>query len=143
MKRLRLLIACLLACAAGSPARAAERPSVVVVLVDDFGWADPSCYGNAMAKTPNMDRLAREGVRFTQGYVASPICSPSRCGIITGQFPARWKITSFLQTKAGNWPVMMPHREGEQIGDATYPCVNRTPSLASRSMFGVFAIALP
>jgi len=70
--------------------------------MDDFGWGDPSCYGNAMVKTPNMDRLANEGVRFTQGYVASPICSPSRCGIITGQFPARWKITSFLQTKAGN-----------------------------------------
>jgi arylsulfatase A-like enzyme len=102
MKRLLSLTVCLLACAAGSPARAAERPNVVVVLVDDFGWGDPACYGNATAKTPNMDRLAREGVRFTQGYVASPICSPSRCGIITGQFPARWKITSFLQTKAGN-----------------------------------------
>lgn len=83
-------------------ARAAERPNVVVVLVDDFGWGDPSCYGNALVKTPSMDRLAREGVRFTQGYVAAPICSPSRCGIITGQFPARWKITSYLQTKAGN-----------------------------------------
>ena len=83
-------------------APAADKPNVVVVLMDDFGWADPSCYGNTMVKTPNMDRLATEGVRFTQGYVASPICSPSRCGIITGQFPARWKITSFLQTKAGN-----------------------------------------
>jgi arylsulfatase A-like enzyme len=83
-------------------ASAAERPNVVIVLMDDFGWGDPSCYGNKMVQTPNMDRLANEGVRFTQGYVASPICSPSRCGIITGQFPARWKITSFLQTKAGN-----------------------------------------
>jgi arylsulfatase A-like enzyme len=83
-------------------AHAAERPNVVLVLVDDFGWGDPACYGNTMVKTPNMDRLAKEGVRFTQGYVASPICSPSRCGLITGQFPARWKITSFLQTKAGN-----------------------------------------
>lgn len=83
-------------------ARAAERPNVVIVLVDDFGWADPSCCGNSAAKTPNIDRLAREGIRFTQGYVASPICSPSRCGIITGQYPARWKITSFLQTRAGN-----------------------------------------
>lgn len=78
------------------------KPNVVVVLVDDFGWADPSCYGNTAVKTPNIDRMAAEGVRFTLGYVASPICSPSRCGIITGQFPARWKITSYLQTKAGN-----------------------------------------
>ena len=81
---------------------AAERPNIVIVLVDDFGWADPACYGNTAVKTPNMDRLAKEGVRFTQGYVAAPICSPSRCGIITGQFPARCRITSFLQTKAGN-----------------------------------------
>jgi arylsulfatase A-like enzyme len=81
---------------------AAERPNVLVVLVDDFGWGDPSCYGNPMVKTPNIDRLAAEGIRFTQGYVASPICSPSRCGLITGQFPARWRITSYLQTKAGN-----------------------------------------
>ena len=97
-------LCCALAAFAAAPARAADppRPNVVVVLVDDFGWGDPSCYGNTAAKTPNMDRLAKEGIRFTQGYVASPICSPSRCGIVTGQFPARWKITSFLQTKAGN-----------------------------------------
>jgi arylsulfatase A-like enzyme len=96
------ITAILLATFAPTVAPAAERPNVVVVLVDDFGWGDPACYGNTAVKTPNMDRLAKEGVRFTQGYVASPICSPSRCGIITGQFPARWKITSFLQTKAGN-----------------------------------------
>lgn len=95
------LIAILAFLVSGS-ARAADRPNVVVVLVDDFGWGDPACYGNRSVKTPNMDRLATDGVRFTQGYVASPICSPSRCGLITGQFPARWKITSFLQTKAGN-----------------------------------------
>ncbi|HTK75633.1 MAG TPA: sulfatase-like hydrolase/transferase [Gemmataceae bacterium] len=83
-------------------ALAVERPNVVIVLMDDFGWGDPSCYGNTMQKTPHMDRLANEGVRFTQGYVVSPICSPSRCGIITGQFPARWRITSYEQTKAGN-----------------------------------------
>jgi arylsulfatase A-like enzyme len=83
-------------------AEGVERPNIIILLMDDFGWGDPSCYGNTMVKTPNMDRLAQEGIRFTQGYVAAPICSPSRCGIITGQFPARWKITSFLQTKAGN-----------------------------------------
>jgi arylsulfatase A-like enzyme len=88
--------------AAAMWAPAAERPNVVLVLVDDFGWGDPSCYGNTMVQTPHMDRMAKEGVRFTQGYVAAPICSPSRCGILTGQFPARWRITSFLQTRAGN-----------------------------------------
>ena len=78
------------------------RPNVVIVLVDDFGWGDLSCQGNAIVATPRMDQMAHEGVRFTQGYVAAPICSPSRCGLITGQFPARWRINSYLQTKAGN-----------------------------------------
>lgn len=79
----------------------AARPHVVFLLVDDFGWADTSCFGGRVP-TPHMDRLAQQGLRFRQFYVASPICSPSRCGIITGQFPARWRITSYLQTKAGN-----------------------------------------
>ena len=102
MLRFSPLAALLAAIFPPAVAGAAERPNVVIVLVDDFGWGDPSCYGNTTVKTPNMDRLAKEGVRFTQGYVAAPICSPSRCGIVTGQFPARWKITSFPQTKAGN-----------------------------------------
>lgn len=80
----------------------APKPNIILVLVDDFGWGDPSCYGNTLVKTPHIDRMAHEGVLFTQGYVASPICSPSRCGLLTGQFPARWRITSYLQTRAGN-----------------------------------------
>lgn len=74
---------------------------MVFILLDDFGWADASCFGGKVS-TPNIDKLAGQGTQFRQFYVASPICSPSRCGIITGQFPARWKITSYLQTKAGN-----------------------------------------
>jgi arylsulfatase A-like enzyme len=85
-----------------SGVQAASRPNVIIILADDLGWGDLSCYGNKRARTPHLDRLAREGVRFTQFYVASPICSPSRCGLITGQFPARWRITSYLQTRAGN-----------------------------------------
>src|SRR4051794_34183570 len=102
----RLLVAlAVLGVALTAPARAddATRPNVILVLADDFGWGDLSCYnGDALARTPHLDRMAREGVRFTQFYVASPICSPSRCGIITGQWPARWRITSYLQTRAGN-----------------------------------------
>ncbi len=78
-----------------------KRPNVIVILADDLGPGDLSCYGGSIA-TPNIDRMAREGVRFTRYYSASPICSPSRCGLITGQFPARWRITSYLQTRAGN-----------------------------------------
>ena len=81
---------------------AADQPNIIFVLADDMGVGDTSSYGGKIAGTPQLERLAREGVRFTQYYSASPICSPSRCGLITGHFPARWKITSFLQTRAGN-----------------------------------------
>ena len=67
-----------------------------------MGWGDLGANGGAGVATPRMDQLARDGTRFTQFYVASPICSPSRCGLLTGQFPSRWRITSFLQTRAGN-----------------------------------------
>lgn len=78
------------------------QPNIVWILADDLGPGDIGCFGGTAAATPNLDRLAREGTRFTRYYSASPICSPSRCGLITGQFPARWNITSYLQTRAGN-----------------------------------------
>lgn len=87
---------------AASAAPAAAGPNIVLVLADDLGNGDVGCYGGRIAPTPNLDRLAREGLRFTRYYSASPICSPSRCGLITGQFPARWRMTSYLQTRAGN-----------------------------------------
>src|SRR6187200_3128992 len=83
-------------------ARAVEKPNIVFILADDMGLGDAGCYGGTIAPTPNIDRLAKEGTRFTQYYSASPICSPSRCGLITGNYPGRWQITSFLQTKKGN-----------------------------------------
>lgn len=79
----------------------AQKPHVVFIFVDDLGWGDVSCFGGQVP-TPHMDRLAGEGMQFRQFYVASPICSASRCGVITGQFPARWRITSYLQSRAGN-----------------------------------------
>jgi arylsulfatase A-like enzyme len=86
----------------GSSACAAEtRPNIIVVLADDLGVGDLACYGGK-TPTPNLDAMAREGTRFTQFYVAAPICSPSRAGLITGQFPARHRITSYLQTRRGN-----------------------------------------
>jgi arylsulfatase A-like enzyme len=82
--------------------RPAPQPHVIVILADDMGIGDLGCYGGKLAPTPHIDGLAEQGTRFTQYYSAAPICSPSRAGIITGTFPARWRITSFLQTKAGN-----------------------------------------
>ncbi len=86
----------------GAEAAPANRPNIIFILTDDMGYGDPGCYGGKFAPTPNMDRLAREGIRFTQFYTASPICSPSRTGLLTGMYPARWRITSFLQTRKGN-----------------------------------------
>ena len=78
------------------------KPNIVFILADDLGPGDLGFAGGSIAPTPNIDRLAAEGTRFTRYYTAAPICSPSRCGLVTGQFPARWTITSFLQTRAGN-----------------------------------------
>jgi len=87
-------------------AQAAEvppsRPNFIFVLIDDMGYADLSCYGQKQVETPHLDRLAGEGIRFTQFYVNSPICSPSRTAFTTGQYPARWRITSYLAARAEN-----------------------------------------
>lgn len=79
-----------------------SRPHIIIILADDMGWGDLGCYGGKVARTPHIDRLAAEGTRFAQYYSAAPICSPSRAGLLTGQHPSRWRITSFLQTKKGN-----------------------------------------
>ncbi|MFN3190585.1 MAG: sulfatase-like hydrolase/transferase [Aureliella sp.] len=78
------------------------QPNVILVFIDDMGWADFSCFGNQDAQTPNIDRLAQEGIRFEQFYVNSPICSPSRTAISTGQYPQRWRITSYLNNRKDN-----------------------------------------
>lgn len=100
---LLLAAAIALPCVVSPPARAAEpRPNIILVFIDDMGWADFSCFGNTEAKTPNVDRLAAEGIRYSQFYVNAPICSPSRTAITTGQYPQRWRITSFLNNRADN-----------------------------------------
>jgi len=87
-----------------TPCSAADskKPNIVFFFTDDFGWGDLGSYGGQIIKTPNLDRMAKEGTRFTQFYVVSPICSPSRVGCTTGMFPGRWRITSYLQTRKGN-----------------------------------------
>jgi arylsulfatase A-like enzyme len=111
-------------------AEPAVKPHIVFILTDDMGSGDLGCYGGTVAPTPNIDRLAHEGIRFTRYYSASPICSPSRAGLLTGQFPARWRITSFLQTRAGN-------RECEQV-DFLDPAA---PSLARALQAAGYATA--
>ncbi|MCH1865778.1 sulfatase [Nocardioides sp. CFH 31398] len=77
--------------------RPGDRPNVVVVSVDDLGWDEMGCYGNDFNETPEIDRLAAEGTRFTQAYAAAPLCSPTRAALVTGRYPGRVGITDFLR----------------------------------------------
>ena len=63
----------------------AEKPNIIFVLADDLGYGDLSCYGQSTLKTPNIDRMAAEGMRFTQHYAGSTVCAPSRCVLMTGK----------------------------------------------------------
>jgi len=74
--------------------------NLVFVLADDFGWSDLNCYGGDLVETPNIDRLARESVRFTDAYAASPVCSPTRAALMTGKHPARLHMTTWLESAA-------------------------------------------
>lgn len=76
------------------PAHAAAQPNIVFILADDLGYMDLGCYGSDLHQTPNIDRLAREGMRFTQAYAACHVCSPTRGSIMTGLYPARTRLTN-------------------------------------------------
>src|SRR5688500_14462540 len=78
--------------AAKAPPRNALLPNILFILADDLGWADLSCYGRPDYSTPNLDRLAAEGMRFTNAYSAAPVCTPTRVGFHTGRYPARLPV---------------------------------------------------
>ncbi|MHC4203246.1 MAG: sulfatase [Planctomycetota bacterium] len=89
--------------AAAKPNSAAGRkPNIVFILADDLGWAELGCYGNTFNETPNLDRLAKQGMRFTDAYAAAPVCSPYRAALMTGQYPARVGITDYLRPNDKN-----------------------------------------
>jgi arylsulfatase A-like enzyme len=73
-----------------------SRPNILFVLIDDMGWMDLGCQGNDNLHTPNIDALAKDGIRFTDAYAPAPVCSPTRASIMTGQSPARLQITNHL-----------------------------------------------
>jgi len=74
-----------------------DKPNIIFILADDLGWAELGCYGNEFNETPNLDKLASEGMKFTEAYAAAPVCSPYRAALITGQYPARVGITDYLR----------------------------------------------
>jgi len=86
--------------ASQAPAKGSRRPpNLVFILADDLGYADLASYGSPLHETPNLDRLAKNGIRFTNAYAACPVCSPTRASIVTGRYPARVGITNFIPGK--------------------------------------------
>jgi uncharacterized sulfatase len=85
-------------CTAATATR--KKPNIVFVLIDDMGWPDVACYGSKFHETPNIDRLASQGMKFNDAYAACPVCSPTRASIMAGQYPARIGITDFIP---GHW----------------------------------------
>ena len=107
-----LFIVALVGCA--QPAKADQtKTNVVFILIDDLGWRDLGCYGSAYYKTPNIDRLAKEGVQFTDAYAACTVCSPTRAAIMTGKYPARLLLTQWLPS--GRWS-----RTGHKMKEGRY-----------------------
>src|SRR4029453_12074913 len=108
-----------------SALRAADplRPNIVLILVDDLGWTDVGCFGSDPYQTPNIDQLARDGMRFTQAYSACTVCSPTRASILTGKNPARLHITDWIPGLLPTNPKMLPPAWTKQLpyGEATLP----------------------
>src|SRR5690606_4884781 len=91
-----------LSLASGNSADSAEtarRPHIVLLLADDLGWGELGCYGQQKIPTPNIDRLAREGMRFTQHYSGAPVCAPSRCVLMTGRHLGHAEIRNNLTAR--------------------------------------------
>jgi len=100
MPRTLLRLACLLLAGVASLPAAETPPNIVILLADDLGINDLGCYGRKDQRTPNLDQLAAQGARFAQAYAAASVCSPSRAALMSGQSPARLKITTFLTGRA-------------------------------------------
>ncbi|MCP4374779.1 MAG: sulfatase [bacterium] len=81
------------------PAGSKRKPNVVLILVDDLGWTDVGCFGSKYYETPNIDRLAAGGMKFTNGYAACAVCSPTRAAVMTGRYPARLGITDWIRSR--------------------------------------------
>lgn len=102
---LLVLASCTLPAGEGPPA---NRPNILFIFADDWGWGDLGCHGHPYVKTPNIDRLAREGTDFHRFTVASGVCSPSRTAVMTGHFPARYNIDGHFAWVQSNAKRNMP-----------------------------------
>jgi arylsulfatase A-like enzyme len=91
-----------------------QQPNIIFILIDDLGWRDLTCYGSTYYETPNLDRLASEGMTFSDAYAACPVCSPTRASILTGKYPATVGVTDWIDW--GNWV----HPARGRLVDAPY-----------------------
>ncbi|PQO26570.1 sulfatase [Blastopirellula marina] len=117
---------CLIAAAAAS--QAAEKPNILLVMVDDMGWMDLHCQGNEKLRSPRIDALAKQGERFTSAYAAAPVCSPTRAALITGLAPARLHITQHGADGPQFWPKdrrVQPPATGFELSHATTTLAER------------------
>jgi arylsulfatase A len=109
----------------------AAHTNIVLILADDFGWTDLACYGSELYESPNIDQLAREGMKFTQAYSACTVCSPTRAALLTGKYPARLRVTDWIPGQAPSnaklivpdWTKYLPLEEktlAEELKSAGY-----------------------
>lgn len=109
-----LLVASMVAvsCVEGS------QPNVIVIHADDLGWADLGCYGSEFYETPNLDRFAESGARFTNAYATCPVCSPSRASLMTGKYPARLGMTAHVgDAQPDQWKRDTPLKPASYVSD--------------------------
>ena len=122
--------------AAGAVWAAGREWNIVLILIDDLGWTDLGCFGSRFYRTPNIDRLASEGMRFTQAYSACTVCSPSRAAILTGKYPARLHLTDWIaghhypwaRLKPPDWTQYLPLEE-RTLAEALKPRGYRSASI--------------
>lgn len=108
MKRLHIhcgYLLVLITTAVAKPIADSPPPHIVMIMTDDMGWMDLSCQGNGKLRTPHIDALAKQGVRFTDAYSASPVCTPTRAAVMTGLAPARLNITQHGADRPNFWPA--------------------------------------
>jgi arylsulfatase A len=104
-------------------ATAKRKPNVVLILVDDLGWTDLGCFGSKYYETPNIDKLAAGGMKFTNGYAACAVCSPTRAAVMTGRYPARLGVTDWIRSRfqGGKIPADKKNPTG-YVGNGKVKC---------------------
>jgi arylsulfatase A-like enzyme len=135
MKRRRFLQS--LGGAAAAVAQKSKPLNFIFILIDDMGWTDLGCYGSKSYDTPNIDRLAEQGMRFTNAYAACPVCSPTRASILTGKYPARLRLTDWIPGRK-QWPsakLLTPaFRQELPLAEITLAEALKTAGYASASI---------